>query len=262
MIELGKAKRQTIQSICRDSREVLVRGAMEGTMGQVWVPKLDHSSYCLIHAGRFAYVMGLPPNGAGALDLKTQIYESCSGDFIIPGDERWATWLEDEFFGLYRLVSRYALNKDEHHFDEAVLKEYEAQIPEGVCIKKIDEQLYHLALKEEWSRGFCGNFEDEHHFMEAGLGYVALKDDEIISGCSAYGFSEGMMEIEIWTRKDYRRQGLALACASAFLLDCLSRGLIPNWSPSNQHLVELAERLGYVYEKEYQVYQLVDVHND
>lgn len=43
MIELGRKKRQAIQSICEESKEVLIRGAMEGTVGRVWVPKLENS---------------------------------------------------------------------------------------------------------------------------------------------------------------------------------------------------------------------------
>lgn len=262
MIELGKAKRHSIQELCRESREVLVRGAMEGAMGRVWVPQLENSPYCLIRSGDFAYVLGLPPKGERALNLTTQIYESCGGTFLIKGDELWGGWIEEQLQGHYRMATRYALKRDEHHFDEEVLKEYETLIPEGAVIVKIDGALYHEVLKEDWSRDFCVNFDDEAHFLTDGLGYVAVKDDEIISGCSAYGVSAGMMEIQIRTRKDYRRQGLALACASAFLRDCLTRGVVPNWAPSNQHLVELAEKMGYVYENEYQVYQLEDVINN
>src|SRR5699024_7482625 len=54
MIELGRKKRDSIRSLCEGSREVLVRGAVEGTMGRVWVPKLENSSYCLIVTGDFA----------------------------------------------------------------------------------------------------------------------------------------------------------------------------------------------------------------
>ena len=56
--------------------------------------------------------------------------------------------------------------------------------------------------------------------------------------------------------KDYRRQGLALACSAAFLLECLGKNLIPNWSAVNLQSVGLAEKLGYVYDREYQVYQI------
>ena len=88
MIELGSKKRDSIRSLCEGSREVLVRGAVEGTMGRVWVPKLENSSYCLIVTGDFAYLFGLPPKGAPALDLKSQIYESASRAYLYPADDR------------------------------------------------------------------------------------------------------------------------------------------------------------------------------
>lgn len=259
MIELGKSKRQTIQSICQDSREVLVRAAMEGNMGRVWVPDLCISSYCLIRVGDFAFVLGLAPKGESALDLKTQMYESCAGCFVVPGDELWAEWLEEQFQGHYRMVSRYALKKDEYHFEENVLKGHMSDVMSGVQIKRIDEKLYHQVLKEDWSRDFCSNYEDEKQFMANGFGYVAMEGTEVISGCSSYGFCNGMTEIQIQTRKDHRRQGLALACGSAFILECLKKNLIPSWDAANLHSVELAEKMGYVYDGEYQAYQLMDM---
>lgn len=256
MIELGKTKRDTIQSLCEDSHEVLVRAAMEGSMGRVWVPQLEFSSYCLIRVGDFTYVRGLPPKGERSLELKTQIYDSCMGTMITPQNELWADWIEEEFPGQYRMVSRYAMKKDEYHFDKASLKHNMAVIPEGIRIKKMDARLYHLALKEEWSEDFCSNFESEEQFLKEGMGYVALKGRELISGCSAYGYSAGKMEIQVATKVEYRRQGLGLACSSAFVLECMERGLIPNWDAMNLHSVGVAEQLGYVFDKEYQVYEL------
>lgn len=259
MIELGKTKRKLIGNLTADSREVLVRGAAEGTMGRVWVPELDRASYCLIRVGDFAYLLGIQPKGEGAFHLKTQIYESCQGAFLVPENELWALWLEEQFQGEYRLVSRYALKKEEQHFDREQLKAYAAAAPEGIRIKKMDERLYHLAMKEEWSRDFCSNFEDERQFMEDGLGYVAMKGREMVSGCSAYGMSRGMIEIQVETKESYRRQGLALACSAAFLLECMDRELFPNWDAANLQSVGLAEKLGYVYDREYQVYQLAEL---
>ncbi len=68
-----------------------------------------------------------------------------------------------------------------------------------------------------------------------------------------------MMEIQVATRREYCRQGLALACSAAFLLECLQKDIIPNWDATNQQSVDLAEKLGYMYEREYQVYQLVEI---
>ena len=260
MIELGRMKRKTIESICEGSREVLVRGAVEGTVGRVWVPKLENSSYCLIVVGDFAYLMGLPPKGERALDLKSQIYTvTTSRTLLYPQNERWAEWIEDQFMGQTRMVSRYALKTDIHNFDREALRTFVEAVPKGIRIKRIDERLYQQALKEEWSRDLCSTFEDQKHFQESGFGYVAVKGREIVAGCSAYGASEGMMEIEVDTRKDHRRQGLALACSAAFVLECLDRNIVPNWDAMNLQSVGLAEKLGYVYDREYQVYQLKEV---
>ncbi len=259
MIELGREKRQSIQSICEGSRDVLLRGAAEGTMGRVWVPSLTDSPYCLVVVGDFAYLLGLPPKGEQALELKSQIYQSADQAFLYPQNERWADWLEDEFLGLIRPVSRYALKKDEHHFDLEKLRGYMKAIPAGIRIKRIDERLYRLALKSEWSRPLCVNFESYKHFSGCCFGYAAMKGREMIAGCSAYGVSEGWMEIEVDTRKDWRGKGLALACCAAFMLECLERELTPNWDAVNYQSVGLAEKLGYIYEGEYRVYRLKDL---
>ena len=43
MVELGRMKRQTIEELCKENNEVLVRGAVDGTIGRVWVPQLGNS---------------------------------------------------------------------------------------------------------------------------------------------------------------------------------------------------------------------------
>ncbi len=255
MIEIGRQKREVIRPFCEGNQEVLIRGAMEGAIGRVWVPKSDPVACCLIVAGDFAYLMGLAPRGAQALDLKSQIYESAYEGFLYPQDERWADWLEEAFAGELRLVSRYALKKEEHHFDTELLKRYTAAVPEGIRIKRIDQRIYRLARKAAWSRDLCSFFEDESHFMEQGFGYAAMKGRELTAGCSACRVSDGMMEVQMDTRKDWRRKGLALACAAAFVLECLEKNLTPNWDAESLPSVGLAEKLGYVFEKEYQVYR-------
>lgn len=258
MIELRREDLSIVEPICMESREVLVRAAAEGKMGHVWVPRTENPPFCLINLGDFAFVRGVTPKSEGALELREQIYESCRHTFLTPQDERWADWIEDTFLGELRQVTRYALKKDEQHFDVERLKGYKKQVPDGIKIKPIDEKLYKKALKEEWSRDFCSNFEDAGHFLADGLGFAAVYGRELVSGCSAYGISSGMLEIEVGTRSDFRRQGLALACSAALILECLERGIYPNWDAANWKSVGLAEKLGYVFDKEYTVYQLVN----
>ena len=84
----------------------------------------------------------------------------------------------------------------------------------------------------------------------------ALRDGEVLAGASSYSSYPGGIEIEIDTRKDQRRQGLARACGARLMLECLERGLFPSWDAANKTSAHLAETLGYRFREEYVVYEL------
>ena len=259
MIELGKEKRQIIRPLCGQADHVLVHGAVRGYMGRVWVPELTNPSYCLIHLGDFAYLFGICPKGEQAMELKAQLYRECGQDYITPSDERWAEWLEESFPGEYRVLSRYSMRRDRNHFSEEALESYCGNLPAGIRLKKIDKRLYQTALKEEWSRDFCSNFETPEEFEQNGLGFVAMDGRKIVSGCSAYGISQGMFEIQVETRKEYQRKGLALACSARFILTCLEQGIYPSWGAISLGSGGVAEKLGYIFDRAYRGYQLYDM---
>lgn len=66
------------------------------------------------------------------------------------------------------------------------------------------------------------------------------------------------IEIEIDTREDYRRKGLALACGTKLILECIKRNLYPSWDAQNKGSVALAEKLDYNFDKEYIAYEICD----
>lgn len=261
MIELGKEKRQIIRQMCNMSDWALPQRAAEGRIGRVWVPELYNPSYCLIRLGDFLYLFGICPKGEQAMELKEQLYKQCDCGFITPSDERWAEWLQESFAGEYRIMSRYIMRRDRNHFSEDVLKTYIKELPSGIRIHKMDKRLYHLALKEYWSRNFCSNFEKPEDFEQDGLGFAAFDGRCMVSGCSACGISQGMITVEVATKKEYRRQGIALACSASFVLHCLEQGIYPCWGAQNLPSASLAEKLGYIFEKEYQVYKLQNLKN-
>ncbi|MEY8352319.1 GNAT family N-acetyltransferase [Lachnospiraceae bacterium 54-53] len=261
MIELGREKRQIIRQMCGTADGVLPRGAAEGRMGRVWIPELDNPSFCLILLGDFAYLFGICPKGEQAMELKEQLFKQCGQGFITPADERWSEWLEETFAGGFRVMSRYTMRKERNHFSEETLLKYKNTLPPGIRILKMNRRSYHLALKEEWSRDFCSNFESPEDFEQNGLGFAAFDGPRIVSGCSAYGISQGMIQVEVATRKEYKRQGLALACSASFILTCLEQGIYPSWDADNLPAAGLAEKLGYIFDKEYQVYRLCGLEN-
>ena len=88
------------------------------------------------------------------------------------------------------------------------------------------------------------------------MGVVILKDGEIVSGASSYSGYIGGIEIEIDTREDYRRKGLAFAAGAGLILECLKRGLYPSWDAQNKWSAALAKKLGYHDSHAYTAYEV------
>ena len=80
---------------------------------------------------------------------------------------------------------------------------------------------------------------------------AVLRDETLVAGASSYATFEGGIEIEIDTRPEERRKGLARACGAALILECLDRGLYPSWDAHDTVSLALAEQLGYRADRPY-----------
>jgi hypothetical protein len=261
MIELEKANRQIIKDMSGLADWVLPKLASEGRIGRVWVPEEKNPSFSFICIGEFVYLFGICPKGEQAMELKEQLCKHCGQGFITPTNQRWEQWLEETFAGEFRTLSRYAMRRDRNHFSETELTKFINDLPSGITMVEMDERLFQLAQKEDWSRVFCSNLETPENLEKDGMGYVALDGDCIVSGCSANGIGQGIIQVEVATRKEYKRQGIALACSAKFILACLEQGIYPSWDADSLPSACLAEKLGYIFDREYKVYKLEIIDN-
>ena len=154
-------------------------------------------------------------------------------------------------------VIRYAIKKEPDVFDEEKLQVIVNNLDPEFELKLIDEQLYRECLKEEWSRDLVSQYFDYEQYREIGLGVVALDGQKIVAGASSYSSYRGGIEVEVDTRKDYRRRGLASACGARLILECRRRGWYPSWDAQNLWSVALAEKLGYHLDHEYVAYEVM-----
>ena len=124
-------------------------------------------------------------------------------------------------------------------FNEKRYREIQRTIvlPDGYKVLRMED----AQLREYETAGNLGG-----HLSER-IGYRIVKGEEVISQCISVFIGGGQAETDICTCEGYRRKGFAMACASAFIDECLSRGLFPAWScwPFRTESAALARKLGF-----------------
>lgn len=244
---------EQVKALWANWQESLVWGALQGVMGEIYAVEATEVKSSMIILGDFAYYTGEPNE-----ELVRFKPDWCTQDFIIlvPENEAWAQMIEQCYKERAKRVMRYAIKKEPGIFDREKLQQLAAAVPEGYEMRLIDEALYQHCRKEEWARDFVARYDSYELYEKIGLGVAVLKDGEMVAGVSSYSsFKEGI-EIEIVTKKEHRRKGLATVCAARILLECMDRGWYPSWDAQNLWSVGLAKKLGYHYSHEYPAYEI------
>ena len=177
--------------------------------------------------------------------------------FVImtPQNNEWAALIE-ECYPSAKKATRYAIKKGTA-FDRTMLKNEILKLPTGYELRKIDADIYEQCLESPATEDFVSAFDSKEKYLRLGRGMVILKDGKIVSGASSYTrYNEGI-EIEVDTIEAERRKHLATIACSALILNCLDEGLYPSWDAQNINSVQLAEKLGYEFDHEYIVYEVM-----
>jgi len=235
--------------------ETLLWSCLQGYMGNAWADDIQSPKSAQIVSGDFCFFAGIPN-----IDLVKNIpdYFPSPCILMVPQNGDWSNLIEQEYKTHCERFMRYAIKKETDIFNPVRLRSYIEKLPAEYHIQKIDEEIYSKIPNEEWSQYFCSQFSTYHDYEKHGLGFVALQNGEPVSGASSYTVYDKGIEIELDTKQEYRRKGLALACASKLILECLNKGLYPSWDAANKESVALAEKLGYHFDKEYVTYAVTD----
>lgn len=246
---------QSVSHLFDRWQETCIWSALQGIMGNIYAEDTEYPDSAMVILGDFCFLAGKP--NAELVAYKPADYGK---NFIImvPENEEWATLIEKHYKEDAERNSRFAIHKDKGNFDKEKLEQAVASLPEGYELKMIDKALYDACLFEEWSADFVSNYKDYAMFEKLGLGVLMVEKDtgELVAGASSYSSYKDGIEIEIVTREDHRRKGLAYRCASKLILECLKRNLYPSWDARTMISVALAEKLGYVYSHEYVAYEI------
>ncbi len=240
--------------------EALIWACLDGCMGEVATDGRRPPRAARITTGDFSFFAGEPDDG---------LIASASAAILVPRDAAWARAIGRVLGDGVERGVRYAVCKEPAAFDRARLARLAASLDGAYRLVPMDARLAALALSQPWSRDFCALFDGPADYARRGIGVAALRGEALVAGASSYavyGRARGAeggarrrgIEIQIDTREDHRRRGLATACGAALILACLARGLYPSWDAHDLRSVALAEKLGYRRKGPYPVYRRRD----
>ena len=228
--------------------ETLIWSCLDGIMGRII--SSDDGKSAMAEVADFAFFAGIPD--------KRLLTHRFSRNFmlLVPQNEEWGKLIEKCYGDKAKKVTRYAIKKEPDAFDKEKLEQVVLNIPDGYELKLIEEPEYRMCQRNGWSGDLVSQYKDYETYKKLGLGVAVLKDGELVAGASSYSTYDKGIEIEIDTREDHRRKGLAYACGAKLILECQKRDLYPSWDAQNKWSVALAEKLGYHFSHEYVAYEV------
>lgn len=235
--------------------ETLIWSCLQGIMGKIYGDDPENPASVKAVIGDFTFF-------AGETDPELISYKppGCTQNFMImvPQNKLWETAITQLYGPKSKVVSRYALKKEPLVFNQKSLEDVVASLPEQYRLSMIDERLYSLCKREAWSADLVAQFPTYPQYKKLGIGAVILEGSHIVSGASSYSRYREGIEIEIDTREDHRRKGLAYICGAKLILECLKRNLYPSWDAQNKGSLALAQKLGYHYSHTYTAIEIWD----
>lgn len=246
--------KRTIAPLFEGWQETLIWSCLQDCMGKAYGDSRTHPRSAKIQIADFCFFAGIPEE-----ELVIHSPEEASPEFLImvPQHEGWSKMIVS-IYGEYAVRrERYATKKEPGIFNKEALIKLSQQHPQAYDIRLIDEAVFHQIQPLPWAQDLCSQFSDYADYAARGIGVAALHDGVVVSGASSYTVYRGGIEIEIDTREDQRRKGLAMACGARLILECLDRGWYPSWDAHNKASLALAEKLGYHFDHAYPVYEVM-----
>ncbi len=228
----------------------------------VWVDDIDNPTcgHALMGgvgegAAGFSFLAGDASSPAAKELVSVWPAENMGGCTLVPQNDSWASLIE-EFFPESEKHTRYSTSKTEHNFDMDSLRAMAVDPAEDLRIVRINASMYDDIYKQHWSRDLVANFPGGEAYERMAVGFACVHDGIIVGAASCYSVYDKGIEIEIDTREDFRRRGIARACASSIVLYALENNLYPSWDAANLMSLGLARSLGYIPAGEYPGYWL------
>ena len=242
-------------SACEDA---CILSAVSGMNGDMYIDNEADPRLFVINVSDYTFIAGDPETESisECLSFVDGLHKE---DYNIRCvDKELEAVVESFFKDRISPYSRFATERTFKYMDPEALKANTRKPGPEFSFAFIDRALFEKCKKTEWMHGFVVSYETYEEFEKTGLGVMILKDGEPVSGASSYSSYPGGIEVEIITREDHRKKGLARAAGSALILECMKRGLVASWDAAHEKSLELAKSLGYRFLYEYKIYRILD----
>lgn len=224
-------------------QRMLIDGALEGRYGMAMADSEQEPRLARLTVAAFTMCAGDPEHPAAS-----EIITHLLGTIFVPETEAWRD-LVIQIHG-DRLSRHQRIDFSNEKLDMDRLREFQNRVPEGFEVKRIDmDSVRQLGYDMDKTYLYPMRMKD---LIEHGIGFWAIAENRWVSMAYSYVICKRGIEIEIDTRPDFRRKGLATCVGAALIVHCLERGLEPHWSAANSISAALAEKLGYVQSDSYE----------
>lgn len=256
MFEVDVIERKKYSDIFSKCEDSCILSALSGMAGMLYVDDEKNPEIYVVRVSDYCFLAG-NSNAKTAGDCIRFIDSLFSDEYNIRCvDEGFEKVIEKVYGNRADKYSRFATVKSFEYMDFDKLSDNVKSLDKKFSLALIDEKYFNLCKKKEWMKDFVISYETYDRWEKTGLGVLILNDGEPVAGASSYSAYPGGIEIEIITREDYRKRGLALISGSALLLECKKRGLIASWDAAHERSLRLAEKLGYKFLYKYDIYNI------
>ncbi len=242
-----------VEPLFHNWQETLISSCLQNSMGEIYGNSIEMPLSAMAVLGDFCFFAGAPDE-----ELVMYKPEGNTKNFIImvPQNDNWASTIVQCYGDKAKRVTRYAFKKEQNVFCKEKLQEVVNSLSSEYSLKIIDEEIFQLCRSSDWSMDLVSQFKDYEMYRDLGIGVAILKNGALVAGASSYSRYEDGIEIEIDTKYEYRRRGLAYVSGAKLILECLKRNLYPSWDAQNKWSAALAEKLGYHLDYEYPAYEI------
>lgn len=225
---------------------------LEGSTGKVLVNNQETPSVVILNIPeQKIYILGGDEKHPTARKF---IADLPGLSMLLLGKQDWKSVLEELQNGKLITLKRFAFSSSSLQLDQ--LNNIKSKLSNRFQIKRIElahaQQI--MTEKSNLTDGQLFGFSSAEDFMERGFGYCAFENEKMICIASTGAVCSKGIEVQINTHEKYRGQGLASATGAALIIECLEKGIDPNWDAATEISAGLAKKLGYLPESEYEMY--------